>query len=118
MCGLKLLLACSHPNLILVSLKPSGPTLDREISLQKKGFRFIAGVDEAGRGPIAGPVVAAACVVPNDLNIPGLNDSKLMSGNENFYLKKCEMNDLIPILGFSSSFSFLLTFSFFFGGGV
>ena len=39
----------------------------------------IAGVDEAGRGPLAGPVVAAACVVPLDLDIPGIDDSKKIS---------------------------------------
>lgn len=36
----------------------------------------IAGVDEAGRGPLAGPVVAAAVIFPQDINIPGINDSK------------------------------------------
>lgn len=43
-----------------------------------EGYRAIAGVDEAGRGPLAGPVVAAAAVLPLELFIPGLNDSKQM----------------------------------------
>jgi ribonuclease HII len=40
------------------------------------GYQRIAGVDEAGRGPLAGPVVAAACVIPEGLFIAGVNDSK------------------------------------------
>ncbi|MCD6055090.1 MAG: rnhB [Gammaproteobacteria bacterium] len=42
-------------------------------------MNLIAGVDEAGRGPLAGPVVAAAVILPGDLVIPGLNDSKKVS---------------------------------------
>jgi ribonuclease HII len=44
-----------------------------------KGYRFIVGVDEAGRGPLAGPVVAAACLIPQGLFIPKINDSKKLS---------------------------------------
>jgi ribonuclease HII len=40
------------------------------------GYQHIAGVDEAGRGPLAGPVVAAACVIPQGILIEGINDSK------------------------------------------
>ena len=43
------------------------------------GFHWIAGVDEAGRGPLAGPVVAAACILSPDRPIPGVNDSKKLS---------------------------------------
>lgn len=42
----------------------------------KNGFNVIAGIDEAGRGPLAGPVVAAACVLPRGLLIPKIDDSK------------------------------------------
>lgn len=45
-------------------------------AFRKKGFKVIAGIDEAGRGPLAGPVVAAAVILPPDLKIPGLRDSK------------------------------------------
>jgi ribonuclease HII len=45
----------------------------------QKQYGLVAGVDEAGRGPLAGPVVAAAVVLPADLNIPELNDSKKIS---------------------------------------
>ncbi|MDP1835968.1 MAG: ribonuclease HII [Chlamydiales bacterium] len=44
-----------------------------------KGTRIIAGVDEAGRGPLAGPVVAAACIIPPRIFIPGVDDSKKLT---------------------------------------
>ena len=44
-----------------------------------KGIRLICGVDEAGRGPLAGPVCAAAVILPPNLEIPGLNDSKKLT---------------------------------------
>lgn len=43
------------------------------------GVRALAGVDEAGRGPLAGPVCAACVILPQGLNIPGVNDSKKLS---------------------------------------
>ena len=45
----------------------------------KEGYSLIAGVDEAGRGPLAGPVYAAAVILPPDLIIPKLNDSKKLT---------------------------------------
>lgn len=45
----------------------------------EKGIVTICGVDEAGRGPLAGPVCAAAVILPRDLEIPGLNDSKKLT---------------------------------------
>lgn len=50
-----------------------------EEQAQKKGFVRIAGVDEAGRGPLAGPVVAAAVILPATFDLPGLTDSKKLS---------------------------------------
>ncbi len=47
--------------------------------LKKEGFSLIAGVDEAGRGAMAGPLVAASVVLPVDCDIPGVKDSKLLS---------------------------------------
>jgi ribonuclease HII len=59
------------------------PTLERERALWAKGFRAVAGLDEVGRGPIAGPVVAAAVVLPpNQQPIEGLRDSKLLSAKQ------------------------------------
>jgi len=46
---------------------------------KQNGFFQIAGVDEAGRGPLAGPVVAAACIIPEGLVIEGVNDSKQLT---------------------------------------
>ena len=43
------------------------------------GFQLVCGVDEAGRGPLAGPVCAAAVILPPELVIPGLNDSKKLT---------------------------------------
>lgn len=45
----------------------------------EKGYKCIAGIDEAGRGPLAGPVVAAAVILPKDALIEGVNDSKKLS---------------------------------------
>jgi ribonuclease HII len=53
-----------------------------ERKAESLGFKRVAGVDEAGRGPLAGPVVAAACILPNDLYLPGIDDSKKLSPQE------------------------------------
>ena len=50
-----------------------------EKSLLDQGVRYVCGVDEAGRGPLCGPVVAAAVILPTDIEIPGLNDSKKLT---------------------------------------
>lgn len=50
-----------------------------EETLFSQGFRLICGVDEAGRGPLAGPVCAAAVILPPHLEIPGLDDSKKLT---------------------------------------
>ena len=52
-------------------------TLEKE--LYDQGYRFVCGVDEAGRGPLCGPVVAAAVILPCGLYIEGLNDSKKLT---------------------------------------
>ncbi len=53
--------------------------LSFENRARQEGYSFIAGVDEAGRGPLAGPVVAAAVILPKGLLIEGINDSKKLS---------------------------------------
>jgi ribonuclease HII len=53
--------------------------LQYENELRAHGIRVVAGVDEAGRGPLAGPVVAAAVILPEAFRLPGLTDSKQLS---------------------------------------
>lgn len=53
--------------------------LTHETALYESGYHYIAGVDEAGRGPLAGPVVAAAVILYRDTPIPGVDDSKKLS---------------------------------------
>ena len=50
-----------------------------EGALREQGVRYIAGIDEVGRGPLAGPVVAAAVILPEDFDVLGVNDSKKLS---------------------------------------
>ena len=47
-----------------------------------RGYRYVAGIDEAGRGPLAGPVVAAAVILPSEFDLPGLTDSKRLSARQ------------------------------------
>ena len=61
-----------------------------EAKLHENGYRYIAGVDEVGRGPLAGPVVAAAVIMPEDFDVPGIDDSKKLSAK-----KREEMFDVI-----------------------
>lgn len=55
------------------------PDYSIENELKSKGYNLICGVDEAGRGPLCGPVCAAAVILPDDCEIEGLNDSKKIS---------------------------------------
>lgn len=54
-------------------------TLFFETMARRQGYQAVAGIDEAGRGPLAGPVVAAAVILPEHFELPGLNDSKQLS---------------------------------------
>lgn len=63
-------------------------TIENEKRLE--GYKLIAGADEAGRGPLAGPVYAAAVILPADIYIPGINDSKKLSEK-----KREELYDII-----------------------
>ena len=65
------------------------PDLSRESALHARGVQRIAGVDEAGRGPLAGPVAAAAVILPPGFTCPDLDDSKKISAShrEDLYLR-------------------------------
>lgn len=52
---------------------------EKESALISAGYELVCGIDEAGRGPLCGPVVAAACILPPNTAIPGLNDSKKLT---------------------------------------
>jgi ribonuclease HII len=58
------------------------PTSVYERKLIGQGFKLIAGVDEVGRGPLAGPIVAAAVILPHKFSLPGLDDSKKLTAKE------------------------------------
>ena len=62
----------------------------REDELRAEGYRYIAGLDEVGRGPLAGPVYAACVILPEDFNVPGVNDSKKLSAK-----RREELSDII-----------------------
>lgn len=53
-----------------------------EEQLRARGYKAICGVDEAGRGPLCGSVVAAACILPPDFTLEGLNDSKKLTAKK------------------------------------
>lgn len=62
----------------------------REDELRAEGYRYIAGIDEVGRGPLAGPVYAACVILPEDFDVTGINDSKKLSAK-----KREELSDII-----------------------
>jgi len=76
------------------------PTFDAERELQRQGYRLIAGVDEVGRGPLAGPVVAAAVILPLDRGLPWLSlvrDSKELTPQSREYLAQHIEGDAIAV---------------------
>lgn len=70
--------AKQHPNIDMTAI---------ESHVRLLGYKRIAGIDEAGRGPLAGPVVAAACIIPEGMTLAGINDSKQLNSEarEMFY---------------------------------
>lgn len=72
--------------------------------LREKGFRYIAGIDEAGRGPLAGPVVSSAVILKSGIRIKGLKDSKKLSERKRDQLYEEIKNSSLDIgIGISSS---------------
>jgi ribonuclease HII len=72
------------------------PDLSFESALHARGLLRIAGVDEAGRGPLAGPVAAAAVILPRGFSMPGLDDSKKLSARkrEQLYQELTDHNEV------------------------
>ncbi|MDE6047108.1 MAG: ribonuclease HII, partial [Anaeroplasmataceae bacterium] len=66
-----------------------------EEKLYDEGYHLICGVDEAGRGPLAGPVVVASCILPPFLRIEGINDSKQISAKKREELFKIIIKNAI-----------------------
>lgn len=74
-----------------------------EDSYFEKGVKLICGVDEAGRGPLAGPVCAAAVILPSHIQIPGLNDSKKLTDKKRRELYPVIMEKAVAYgIGFAS----------------
>ena len=68
-----------------------------ETDLYNKGYIFIAGTDEAGRGPLVGPVVAAAVILPPNYYLEGLNDSKQLSAKKRDMFYDIIMRDALSV---------------------
>lgn len=68
-----------------------------ERKLNNEGYSLIAGVDEVGRGPLVGPVVAAAVILPKDYNLEGLTDSKKLSEKKRDYFFDIIKKDAISV---------------------
>lgn len=68
-----------------------------EKELYTQGIQLIAGVDEVGRGPLAGPVVAAAVILPENCKIPGLNDSKKIPKSKHKEIYEAVLQNAIAI---------------------
>ena len=99
---------CAEVMTAEISIKPDNlPTLDYEKRLWSRGIQYVAGLDEAGRGCWAGPVAAAAVILPAEKEIQkklaGVRDSKLMSaGQRTVWAEKIKSAALSHGIGFSS----------------
>lgn len=71
--------------------------LKYEKELYEKGYEFICGTDEAGRGPLVGPVVAAAVILPKNYELDGLNDSKQLSEKKRLKFYDIIMQDALSV---------------------
>lgn len=67
--------------------------MEAESAAYAAGYTCVCGIDEAGRGPLAGPVMAAAVVLPPDFSLPGLNDSKQLTARRREALYAALMDD-------------------------
>ena len=69
------------------------PDMTEEAAAHADGYARVCGIDEAGRGPLAGPVVAAAVILPDGYSLPGLNDSKKLTAKKREILYAALMED-------------------------
>ncbi|MBR5330130.1 MAG: ribonuclease HII, partial [Akkermansia sp.] len=69
------------------------PDMSEELAAHSEGYARVCGMDEAGRGPLAGPVVAAAVILPPGYSLPGLNDSKKLTAKKREVLYAALMED-------------------------
>lgn len=77
--------------------------LEYETELYNQGINLIAGVDEVGRGPLCGPVVTCACILPKNYTLEGLNDSKKISEKKREKLYEILVKDAVSYsIGVSS----------------
>lgn len=72
---------------------PAQPDTTHEHAAREQGYALVCGIDEAGRGPLAGPVVAAAVILPPGYELPGLNDSKKLTARQRERLYDLLMSD-------------------------
>lgn len=72
---------------------PPQPDMAEEAAAMAEGYGRVCGIDEAGRGPLAGPVVAAAVLLPPGYELPGLNDSKKLTARRREALYEALMAD-------------------------
>lgn len=63
-------------------IPPTGPDMQEEMAAYAEGCHCVCGIDEAGRGPLAGPVMTAAVILPQGYELPGLNDSKKLTARK------------------------------------
>lgn len=84
-------------NNIVISMKEKIDNYKYEKELNEKGITLIAGVDEVGRGPLIGPVVAAAVILPKDYHLEGLTDSKRLSEKKREYFYEIIKKEAISI---------------------
>ena len=84
-------------NNIVISMKEKIDNYKYEKELNEKGITLIAGVDEVGRGPLIGPVVAAAVILPKDYHLEGLTDSKKLSEKKREYFYEIIKKEAISI---------------------
>ncbi len=76
-----------------VSSLPPVPTMEWEAAAMGEGYARVCGIDEAGRGPLAGPVVAAAVILPQGYELKGLTDSKKLTARRRELLYTALMED-------------------------